>query len=166
MTGNKFIKKAASVRVIWCLVFTLILSSCAAGKKARVRQQKVETIIQTARSYTGTPYKWGGTQRTGMDCSGLLLVSFRAAGVKLPRTSKAQSKYGKKVPLNDLEPGDLVFFATGKHRHRITHAGIVTDVEGRHEVTFIHSSSHLGVVESSLFQEYYRKRFVRARRAF
>ena len=120
-------------------------------------------MIETARSYTGTPYKWGGTTRSGMDCSGLLLNSFKAIDYDIPRTSAAQSKTGKKVSKNDIKEGDLLFFATGDKKRKITHVGLVTEVHGK-DVKFIHASSSLGVVESDLSMDYYQKRFRQARR--
>lgn len=143
----------------------LILTSCGSSKKARVREQKVATVVNTARTFIGTPYKWGGTTRAGMDCSGLLINSYSAINYNLPRTSSAQSKVGQKVKRRNLQPGDLVFFATGKRRRKITHVGLVTAVH-RGRVKFIHSSSSLGVVESFLDSDYYRKRFITGRRPF
>lgn len=152
-------------RFIPLFFFVLFLASCGAAKKARVRDQKINTVIKTARSYTGTPYKWGGTTRAGMDCSGLLCNAFKAVDYNLPRTSNAQSEVGKKVSKKELQPGDLVFFATGKKRRKITHVGLVTKVKGG-KIKFIHSSSSLGVVESSLESNYYKERFRTARRPF
>ena len=143
--------------VLLLLVFVL---GCAGGMS---RTNKVNTIIQTARSYTGTPYKFGGTTRAGIDCSALLYHSFNSVNIKLPRVSEDQSKRGVKVKRNDLNVGDMVFFATGKKKRQVTHAGIVTAVRGK-EVRFIHSSTSLGVTESNLSSAYYDKRFVRARR--
>ncbi len=139
----------------------LLLSSCAGHKSKRSR---TETVIRTARSYTGTPYKWGGTTRSGMDCSGLLLNSFNAIDYKIPRTSAEQSKTGKKVSKGNLKKGDLVFFATGKKKRKITHVGLVTEVKGKNYVKFIHASSSVGVTESNLASDYYKKRFRYARR--
>jgi cell wall-associated NlpC family hydrolase len=131
----------------------------------RTPSADVEAVISTARTFLGTPYKYGGTTRSGMDCSGLLLNSFKVVDVNLPRSSEAQSKVGKEIrKMNDLEPGDLVFFATGRRKDEITHVGLVTDVKSRDNIKFIHSSSSLGVVETNLFAEYYLKRFRVARR--
>ena len=154
-------KKFIPVLFIACI----LLSGCGAAKKARVRQSKINTVIKTARSYTGVPYKWGGTTRSGMDCSGLLLNSYKSIGMTIPRTSAAQSEYGKKVGKKDLKPGDWVFFATGKKRRKITHVGMVTAVKGN-TIKFIHASSSLGVVEATLTSNYYQKIYRGARRPF
>ncbi len=153
------------LRFIAFAFLTVILVSCGAAKKAKIRDRKINTVIQTARTYTGTPYKWGGTSRSGIDCSGLLCNAFRSVNYQLPRTSAKQSEVGKKVKAKDLEPGDLVFFATGKKKKKITHVGLVTSSRGG-KVKFIHSSSSLGVVESSMESNYYKKRFRFARRPF
>lgn len=142
-----------------------IKTSADVADAVRTPATEVETVITTARTFLGTPYKYGGTTRSGMDCSGLLLNSFKAVNMTLPRSSAAQSKIGKEIKkMNDLEPGDLVFFATGKSRSAITHVGLVTDVKSKENIKFIHSSSSLGVVETNLFAEYYIKRFRGARR--
>jgi cell wall-associated NlpC family hydrolase len=99
-----------------------------------------------------------------MDCSGLLLNSFKAIEVSLPRSSEAQSRIGAEVKMKNLQPGDLVFFATGKKRRMITHVGMVTEIKGKDEIKFIHASSSLGVVETNIYADYYQKRFRAARR--
>ena len=119
------------------------------------------TVIETARSYQGTPYLYGGTTRLGLDCSGLLMLSFAKAGVRIPRTSNEQAAWGEPVKAKDLKPGDLVFFGPSPGSRTITHVGMVTvvDEEG---VDFIHASSSLGVIENSLESDYYLSRYVRA----
>lgn len=158
--------KRINVATLVCIVLVIAIgSSCASQKKAQVRDQKVNTVIKTAKAYIGTPYKWGGTSRAGMDCSGLLCNSFKSIDHELPRTSASQSKVGEKVSKKQIKKGDLVFFATGKKKRRVTHVGLVTQVRSG-EVKFIHSSSSLGVIESSLSSNYYKKRFIMARRPF
>lgn len=62
----------------------------------------------------GTPYVWGGNSLTkGVDCSGLVQQIYKQLGINIPRVTYDQAKHGKPVPLNQLRPGDLVFFNTG-----------------------------------------------------
>lgn len=137
-------------------------TSCGSAKKARIR--KADTVVNTARNYIGTPYKWGGTTRAGMDCSGLLITSYSSIKVDLPRTTSEQKKVGKKTSLDKAKKGDLVFFAMSKKKRKITHVGLVTDVRKKDDVRFIHASSSLGVVETNVYSEYYLKRLRMVRR--
>lgn len=145
------------------LLMFVSLLSCAGARKAKVRDKQVTKVIQTARTYLGTPYKWGGNTRSGLDCSGLTTNAFNSVEVKLPRQANAQASVGEKVKIKDLQPGDLLFFATGKKKKEITHVGIVTDVK-KDNIKFIHASTSLGVIETNLYSDYYIKRFRTARR--
>lgn len=158
-TQNRFFQSAVTL-----LLLAVVSSSCSSARKARAYEKKVDTVIETARSYTGTPYKYGGTSRSGMDCSALTGAAYRAIEVKLPRSADGQSDVGEKVKIKELQPGDLVFFATGKKKRQITHVGIVTDRKGKENIRFIHASTSLGVVETNLYSDYYIKRFREARR--
>lgn len=69
-------------------------------------------IIRYALQFEGNPYVMGGTSLTkGTDCSGFTQSVFRDNGIKIPRTSREQAKGGKSVPLDDIKPGDLIFYA-------------------------------------------------------
>ncbi|MDO9552299.1 MULTISPECIES: C40 family peptidase [Rhodonellum] len=140
-----------------------IFSSCSPTKK--LRSKNVNQVVETARSYRGTPYRYGGTTRVGMDCSALIYHSFYSVGITMPRTSEAQSGMGKKVPTRNIEKGDVLFFATGKKKKKVTHAGIVTEAS-RGQVRFIHSSTSLGVTEDNLSNNYWNKAYLFGRRMF
>jgi probable lipoprotein NlpC len=138
--------------ILITLIIAVFFSSCSSTKK--IRNQNVNKVIDTARSYRGTPYRYGGTTRSGIDCSALIYHSFQPVGINMPRTSEAQSKMGKKVNGSKLEKGDLVFFSTGKSRKKVSHAGIVTET----------SSTSLGVTEDNLDHSYWSKAFRFGRR--
>jgi probable lipoprotein NlpC len=152
--------------LVLAIFLILFLPSCSSTKKANSRNHTIDTVITTARSYIGTPYRWGGTTRAGMDCSGLIYTSFQVAGLSVPRSTREQEKMGKAISIRELRPGDLVFFAAGKSKRKITHVGLVTEVRGNHNVQFIHASTSLGVIENNVFSDYYRKIFIKAIRPF
>ena len=69
-----------------------------------------QVAVDTALAQLGKPYVWGGTGPGGYDCSGLTYSAYQAAGVSIPRTSRAQSTAGVHVDRAHLQPGDLIFF--------------------------------------------------------
>ncbi len=135
------------------LIAGIFISSPAQNKKKR---QKISSVIQTGRSYIGTPYKWGGMSRSGIDCSGLIYNSYKTIGVNLPRTAKEQSKTGNKRGWNGIREGDLVYFKFKKKGSKWYHSGMITHV-GKDKILFVHASTSSGVVESNLMADYYKK---------
>jgi probable lipoprotein NlpC len=152
-----------------------LLLNCAGSKQKPTKEKKVkenahqsnekaDKVISVARSYIGTPYKFGGTSRAGMDCSGLMLLCFKEINITLPRTSAEQSNVGTTINYSELAPGDLVFFTDKKGDTKVVHAGLVSVVNGPRDVKFIHSSTKLGVVESDLYVSYYESILIKAKR--
>jgi cell wall-associated NlpC family hydrolase len=120
--------------------------------------QQNGTLIDTALAFRGTPYRNGGTDPAGFDCSGFTQWVFAQSGYALPREVEEQFKVGKKIKMDDLKPGDLVFFHTVAHG--ASHVGIyVADDQ------FIHAPSSKGVVRTeSINSSYWAPRFLGARR--
>lgn len=117
-------------------------------------------LISEAESWIGTPYLWGGNDRNGVDCSGFVTqVYLKALDIKLPRTSATQHAYCTPLKRNQLQPGDLVFFATGKDSTKVSHVGLYIGGD-----RMLHSSSSRGVVVSSLNERYYTSHYFGAGR--
>lgn len=117
-------------------------------------------LIKIARSYTGVPYRIGGNDERGIDCSGLLCNTFKEFGIQLPRVSWQQSEFFPAIDIPNIRTGDLVFFSVnGKV---VNHAGIVTEVRSENEVIFIHASTSKGVIEDNMMTNYWKARFASA----
>jgi peptidoglycan endopeptidase LytE len=117
-----------------------------------------DSLVRTALTFRGVPYRWAGMSSRGMDCSGLVARVLGLHGIRAPHSAKALYKLGKPVAREDLQPGDLVFFHTT--RPGISHVGIYMG-DGK----FIHASSRGGrVTVDRLDQGYYCQRLVGARR--
>ncbi len=109
--------------------------------------------------WLGTPYRFGGTTRGNIDCSGFTQKIFLAAGdIMIPRVAREQVDIGDKIKMKNLEFGDLIFFYTYSRKFA-SHVGIYL---GDH--LFAHASSRYGVTVSSLESSYYKKNFIGGRR--
>lgn len=172
-----------TITYIFILLFTF--SSCKSAKTGKVSSKKtpkthtvtktkstdrnssenvsIDNIIKTAEKYNGVKYKYGGTTKKGMDCSGLVTTAFNSENIPLPRTTKDLSVTGDWVDVKEVQKGDLLFFATQKNSRHINHVGLVTSVRPGY-VEFIHATTSSGVVMSKLSDRYWYFSFVQARR--
>jgi hypothetical protein len=117
-------------------------------------------VTRLAMQYLGVRYRWGGNNpRTGIDCSGFVKLVYEQLGVRLPRRAREQALKGIPITqIEQLQPGDLLFFAV--KRHHIDHTGIYIG-----EGYFIHSArSRGGVAIDHLSHPLYRRSLVAARR--
>jgi cell wall-associated NlpC family hydrolase len=94
--------------------------------------------VAAAESYLGVPYVWGGASRSGVDCSGLVMLAWEAAGVNLPHFSGAQMAATTPVPLSDLQPGDLIFYGPGGSEHVAMYIGGSSMIEAPHTGAVVH----------------------------
>ena len=123
--------------------------STAAGQK----------LVDCAKQYLGVPYVWGGSSPSGFDCSGLVQYVARSCGYTIGRTVTQQWNYGTQVSREEMQPGDIVFFAN-TYASGLSHVGIYVG-----NGNFIHSPSTGDVVKiSSLDSNYYSSHFYGARR--
>jgi len=157
-----------SVRILFSKYSTfffllIILSACSAGFRSPTRPQRrrIETdrLQQAARRWLHTPYRLGGSDSTGVDCSALVQHIYRDVyGLNLPRSTHGQRRLGFSVAFAYLRSGDLLFFRM-RPSGPLDHVGVYLG-QGR----FVHASSSRGVVISSLNDPFYRRHFVTARR--
>jgi len=118
-------------------------------------KSKTDRMLILAHAKLRAPYVWGSMGPNKFDCSGFTYHLYKRYGASIPRTSKQQSKSGRKVAFNNLKKGDLVFFDTSRNG-RVNHVGIYLG-----ESKFIHASSSKGrhVKISRLNSGFYRKTF-------
>lgn len=125
-----------------------------------------DRIIEEASLYIGTPYRYGAGGPKAFDCSGFSSFIFRQFGYRLSHSSKGQAKEGRAVegPLSNLQKGDIAVFGARRNKDDVGHVGIVIDVNGSGtNFRFIHAARG-GVMISELQEEYYRERYLGARR--
>lgn len=122
-----------------------------------LHDEELHPSVQLATTWLGTKYRYGGNDKAGVDCSGLVCSVWQELGKKLPRTTAEQIKIGIPVPIDKLQSGDLLFFNTSGEG--VSHVGIYA-ANG----LFIHTSTQRGVEWRSLSHPYYARRYLGARR--
>jgi len=154
--------KVLQIRYVNILLLLLLLIGCKSNKIYTKNDAKhiitnKNALEKVYKKYKGTPYLYGGTTSHGFDCSGFVQRAYMDAfKKKLPRTTKAMMKYGKKINKSALKIGDLVFFHPTR---RYYHVGIYMG-----DGVFMHASSSRGVMKSNLSLKYWQKSYVMSRR--
>lgn len=149
--------RTISLKIVFFALITMMFSSCGSSRiasSAPTTQEKLEVQYQ---QYQGIPYRYGGTDSNGFDCSGFInKVYENAFNYDLPRTTGEISQQGKKTRKTNLKPGDLVFFRPSR---KYMHVGIYMGSN-----TFIHSSTSKGVIKSKLDNVYWKSKYRFSRR--
>ncbi len=145
------------------LLLFAIFFSCSTSKRyenipfsdRNLRKNDRNEIVKTALKLLGSKYRYGGNNpREGFDCSGFTSYVYGKYGYRLPRTSSAQSKTGKKIKIKNAKPGDLIFF---KNRRKINHVGIVVSNKNN-SLIIIHSTTSKGVKKDDVLNSIYWKK--------
>jgi cell wall-associated NlpC family hydrolase len=151
------------VPLIVCLLAVIVVTGCVKRSPTMLPPPPPPpasgaTVVAVARSFVGTPYRNGGADPGGFDCSGFTQYVFAQLGIALPRTVLEQAAAGNRVNRRDLREGDLVFFAIDGRT--VSHVGIAVSGD-----RFVHAPSSRGSVrEESLDVPYWQTRYAAARR--
>ena len=158
--------------LIASLLFVFVITACSSAVRfsnrpdqkqnrlsADIRKTGQSRLWQAAQSWLNVPYKYGGLDRNGIDCSALSSTLYwNVFGIELPRMARDQMQGGRFVRQPWLKEGDLLFFRDDRGDFQ-DHVGIFLG-DGK----FIHASSSQGVIISDLFSAYYQERLISARR--
>lgn len=145
---------AKGVRAV-ALMLAALLAACG-GKTVRIDPETRHRIVLDALGQVGRPYRYGGSTPEGFDCSGLVQYVFAQSGITLPRTTREQHAAGADVDVDDIQPGDLLFyrFDSGKVDHVAIYLG---DGEAIHA-----PARGRAVIVASVDLPYWKKHFVDA----
>ncbi len=147
--------------IIFCLLFLAACGRSVSYEHPPVRQaqdQRYVSPVDIALKQIGVPYRYGGHDPSGFDCSGLVYYAYHQRGMKIPRSTSKQFKYARTVSYPNLKYGDLLFFRISNRK--VSHVGIYIGNK-----QFVHApSSGKRVQISSLKNKYWNKRFITAGR--
>ncbi len=154
-------------RIFFPLIISTLLSACSSGPDPETQVNASlpvnqllsdnQDLFQFFNEWEGTPYRLGGTKKSGIDCSAFVQKAFvEAYQMSLPRTTRQQSKQGVEMSWPDAQQGDLVFFKT---RRSTYHVGIYLGNK-----QFMHASTSKGVIISRIDNPYWASKFWQVRR--
>jgi len=106
-------------------------------------------IVELARSLIGLPYKFGGSDIDGFDCSGLVHYVYASFGIELPRSASQQSRLRPRISLERAQPGDILFFKFGRRWHAAIYLG---------GTRFVHAPNEASPIREESLSDYYRQR--------
>ncbi len=132
---------------------------------ARKPSAEADNLIKFAKTFLGTPYRWGGTTPSGFDCSGFIYYIMGNFGFSTTRTSYGLSELGRVVKLSDARPGDLIFFkGRNVNSSAVGHVGMIAEVTDD-AIMVIHASTSRGVVhENFKTSRYLIPRYIKVKR--
>ena len=154
-------------RIFFPLIISTLLSACSSGPDPETQVNASlpvnqllsdnQDLFKFFNEWEGTPYRLGGTKKSGIDCSAFVQKAFvEAYQMSLPRTTRQQSKQGVEMSWSDAQQGDLVFFKT---RRSTYHVGIYLGNK-----QFMHASTSKGVIISRIDNPYWASKFWQVRR--
>ena len=172
---------------LFCIILMIAMSSCSGSKSlVRVKNHKKRpskkqtamvvtkekkneelelspfrsNIVNYASRFLYRPYRYGGQDPSGFDCSGFTSFIYSNYGLGIGRTSNEQCKKGDRVSVHEVKPGDLMFFGSDK---KVSHVAIVYERKD-HQLKIIHATSSKGVIISHYTDsEYWTDRFLYAK---
>ena len=154
-------------QIFFLLTFFVISYIQVFSQKTEKINFPPDSLVNYAKSFLGTPYKWGGSSANGFDCSGFVSFVFRHFKITTPHGARDYYKLGKSISIDSCQKGDVILFTgTNYSRKSIGHVGIIISNLGE-PLKFIHSSSsknHWGVTITDYNNSAYPKRFMGIRR--
>lgn len=137
--------------LVLCLVLLVVLTACGTLTPRNETTMTGLKLVRQAKQLLGAPYRFGGSNPDGFDCSGLVQYAYSQIGIAIPRTTRAQLVHSQPVRVADMLPGDLVFFRT--RGRKVSHVGMYIG-----DRMMIHApSNHKSVSYAHLDKGYWRE---------
>ncbi len=151
MEKNRIMKNYnIKIKIFVLLTVFFLTTSCTFKKEPEKVWNLRKKITGLTRSLIGTPYRYGGDDIDGFDCSGLVRYVYSSYGIELPRTAKKQGKLKPRIKLRFARPGDILVFKIKRGRW---HSGIYTKKK-----YFVHAPKRKEKVREEYMTAYWRKR--------